>query len=292
MAKRVAVTETLEWIDADGGTTVLAVEWAVTGRFAPPPEYEEEGVPDQPGVRLRSVRHGPREFAIPVWIEGTSETDLRTKMRNLVAAMDPIRGDGRLRVTGPSGDQREVTCRYQAGLEMNETLGDTSGLTAQKAAIVFRAHDPYWYDVSATVAEYTVGLSPTFFPFFPMRLTSSEVFAETSVTNAGDVEVWPVWVIKGPGQSINLRNLTTGKDLKLDANTGVTLMSGETVTIDTRPGYKTVVKNDSTNLFDRVNTLSSLWPLRRGANALSLEMSGSSAASSITLTRKHRYLSA
>lgn len=282
------MAETVTWIDPDGVELELGVQWDVTGRFSPPTFFDEEGVPGQDGLRLREVRHDARNFVLPLWIEGSSESDLRTQMRSLVSAMNPQRGDGKIRVTSPVGDQREIVCRAASGLEMGERLGDTSGPTVQIAAVVFRAWEPFWQDVSDTVSgPWTVGAAPaSFFPFFPMRLTSSEVFADVDITNSGDVDAWPVWTVTGPGSSITFQNLTTGYTLMLDT----TLAVSESVTIDTRPGVKTVVKSDGTNLYPNLSATSNLWPLQRGVNAVQISMGGATSATSVTMRRRHKYL--
>lgn len=280
--------ESTQWVDPDGGTLDLAVEWDVQGRGMPPPVYETELVPEQPGERLRAVRHGAREFVLRLWIEGASEAAMWTAVRDTIARMDPTRGDGKIRVTTVVGDQREIICRVQSGLELSERLNDTSGPEVQRAAVAFRASDPYWYDLSDTTETYSLNpSSATWFPIFPLRLASSEVFTDATVTNTGDVETWPVWTITGPGSGIILRNLTTGKFLSLGA---LALSSGQVVTIDTRPGRKTITLNDSTNLFGYRTADSSLWPLARGANVIRIEMASATAASSVQLARKHRYL--
>jgi hypothetical protein len=278
------VAETVTWIDPDGATTVLTTFLPVTGRFMPPIAFEEEGVPEQPGLRLRAVRHQAREFVIPVLLRADSDAELRAAIRDLVARMDPTRGDGIIRVTAPGGDQREIVCRYAGGLELTEEPAWRS----QKAAVVFRAHDPYWRATSDTQQIFESGDSAGFFPFFPLRLTSSEIFADATVTNTGDVETWPVWTITGPGSAIVLRNLSTGKQLSLS----VTLGGGESVVIDTRPGAKTVTRSDGTNVFPALSAVSSLWPLRRGSNAVRVEMTSATADSSVTLAWRPRYLGA
>lgn len=283
------MAETVEWIDAAGTSSVLEVEWNVSGRFAPPVAMEEEAIPGQPGLRLRTVRHRERDFTLPLWITAASEAALRTALRQLIAKMDPTRGAGKVRVTGPGGDQREIECYYSGGLEMAERLGDTSGPLLQRGIATFRAHDPYWQDTTDTAAgPWQIGTAPgSFFPFFPLRLSSSEIFAATTITNLGDVDAWPVWTIVGPGSAISLKNLTTGKSLTLST----TISAGSSVVIDTRPGKKTVTRSDGVNLYSSLSSTSSLWPLRYGANSIQIEMAGATAGvSSVSLLRRHRYL--
>lgn len=282
--------EVTQWIDPDGVTTTLEVDWDAAGRFMPRVEFEADGVPGQPGEYFRNVRHGVREFMLAVDITGTDDADLRANMREIVARMDPTRGAGRIRVTSPVGDQREIMCRYASGLGMTEKLGDDSGETWQRAAVSFLAHDPYWYDVSPNSQTFDVTpLVPSFFPIFPLKLTASELAVDAVVDNTGDVDTWPVWTIQGPGSVIKLSNLTTGKYLSFPAGA---LSTGQSLVIDTRPRRKTVLLGDGTNAYSSMDTTSSLWPLVRGINTVRLEMSGvDNTVSNLSLTYWRRYLS-
>jgi hypothetical protein len=288
--------EVTVWIDPVGTQTTLAVDWgraAVSGRFSPPVIMDEEGIPEQNGQRLRAVRFGPQQFVLPLWVTGATPEQLRTNMRALVSALNPKRGDGIVRVTSTLGDQREIVCRVIDGLQVQERLGDSSGPTVQFMPVVFKAHDPLWRDVSDTVSgPWTVGSSPgSFFPFFPLRLSSSEIFAQATVVNAGDDDAWPVWTINGPGDSPKFKNLTTGKTIDLGT---YFIVAGEVVTIDTRPTgsmRKTVVSNINGNLYPRLTAASALWPLVVGSNQVSVEMGTSFAGStSVQMAYRNRYL--
>jgi hypothetical protein len=284
------VTETTVWIDPDGVSTTLEVNWDVSGRFMPPIRFVSEGVPGQPGEFFRDVSHGPRDFLMAVDLTAATEPALRTLMRSFVASMDPTRGSGKVRVTSPVGDQREIACWYSAGLEMEEKLGDNSGPTWQQVPLKMRAIDPYWYDVSAQSQSFATAVNTaSFFPFFPLKLTSSEIAVDDEVTNDGDVASWPQWTITGPGSVIKLSNLTTGKYTYFPTGS---LLSGQSIYIDTRPGVKSVTYDDGSNAYPAMSTGSSLWPLERGVNAIRLEMSGAdNVLSELNLTYYRRYLS-
>ena len=280
--------EVTEWVDTDGNVTPLGIEWDARGRFMPKLKFDSEGVPGQPGERFREVRHDVREMLLPMRVTAASPEALHTELRAMVDRMDPTRGPGKIRVTSVLGDQREVECFYSAGLEMDEKIDDSSGPTWQTMAMSFTAFDPYWYDVSPNARTFSVTETPKFFPIFPLRLTSSEIVVDETVTVDGSVDTWPVWTISGPGSGIRLSNLTTGKFLYF---TTLTLTAGQTITIDTRPGAKTVLLDDGTNLFGQLFVYSSLWPLVRGVNQISLEMAGAApGASELTLSYKQRYL--
>jgi hypothetical protein len=284
--------EIISWIDADGTEYDLTsgnyrVLMGAEGRFMPPFSFAEETVPFQYGSVLRQVTIQPREVDLPLLVKATDRIELRLRLRELLHVFNPVRGDGKLRVTAPDGSQRELYCRYIGGLEISEST-DSKGPSWQKLILVLKAFDPFWYDTITNVRTFTAGEPATFFPFFPVRLSSSTVFADTSVENTGDIETWPEWIITGPGSDIYLRNLTTGEILHLNT----TLQEGETITIDTRPGKKTVKKSDGTNLFGSLSDDSSLWALRQGNNNIRIEMSSATGNSSVQLSYRNRYLGA
>jgi Phage tail protein len=300
------VSETAVWIAPDGSSTTLHngsnpyggtyfVSWSVSGRFSPPVRFQEDGVPDQDGLRLRAVFHGANEITLPIWVQGSSDADLRTKIRALVSSMNPKRGDGKLRITSPLGDQREVVCRVASGFDGAERIGDTTGAVAQMFPLTFKAHDPYWQDVADIVAgPWTVGTSPgSFFPFFPIRLSSSEVFAQVTIDNTGDENSWPIWTITGPGDNFKLKNLTTNKTLDIGA---YFIIAGEVITIDTRPSglsRRTITSNVAGNLYTRLTVTSAMWPLIPGSNQISIEMGTASAGvTSVQMARRQKYLAA
>lgn len=281
------MTESVFWVDPDDGVTELDCEWDASGRFAPNPVFEADGVPGQSGKRLRFVRHDVHEFAMKFWLYEPSEELLRTTLRSTIYKMDPTRGIGRLRVVAPGGDSREIFCRVASGLGVSEVLGEDSAFYAQRIAATFLAHDPYWYAVGDTAIVYTGDTEvATFFPFFPLRLSASSVFVnDSAISNPGDLEAWPVWTIEGPGSNIVMSNLTTNESLTL--NTAVS--SGQSVTIDTRPGAKTVLNDDGTSLFPLMTATSTLFSLQRGDNHIQVAMDSTTTTSAIRLAFRPRY---
>lgn len=290
------ITDRLSFIAPDGTETVLTrqpdleVHWAlgVTGRFMPPVVRTEDEAHGQDGVRLREVRFGPKDVNLPVTVIGVDEQAVRAKLRSLARTLNPKRGDGRLRVTSVDGTVREITCRYNSGMEGREARGDM-GKVFQRAVLVLRADDPYWYDTAPQSQTYTTGAPRPFFanPFFGSPLLNSETIIGTQVVaNDGDEETWPVWTVHGPCTSITLRNDTTGETIVLP----IALTAAQTVTIDTRPFRKTVVRDDGTNLFGQLDTASTLWSLPLGDSTVSISLPGATIDSYVTLNYARRWL--
>lgn len=282
--------ETVTWVSPGGTPTELYVQPGVSERFAPPVVVHDEEVPGFPGSRLREVRHGPREFPLPIFIEADNPSLLRQKVRHLIREMDPTFGEGKLIFQTPVGDLREIRCRCISGLGLGEDTGEAYA-TWQKAVPMFKAFDPYFYDASDTVATFTTGEQATFFPFFPLRLSAAEVFVDAHIQNNGDIETWPVWTITGPGSDLRLLDLNRGIETELTSPVGtVTLTEGEQITIDTRPGFKTVTLSDGTNLWPYLSPNSALFPLRPGNNAIRVEMGLANQNSKVTVVYRPRYL--
>lgn len=282
------------WIDADGGSHNLSsdavgvtVLFGRAGFGMAPLRLNEDEIPLQDGGRLRSLNFLPRTFDLPLLLKRDTAGALDTLRRNVLWWFNPKRGDGKLRVTTRLGDQREIVCRSVDGLGLVENKESYTYRTL-KAIVSLRSHDPHWRAVNATTTTYTLAANPqTWFPIFPLRLGASTLFDNPMVNNTGDVETWPSWIITGPGDDPILRNLTSGEIIDL---TGKSLGVGETIEIDTSPGVKTVKSGAGANLFGSMSSTSSLWALKVGNNSLSLELSGVTAASSIQLTYRLRYL--
>lgn len=291
--------EQFQWVSADGATHrldsgvdgVYVVE-TVSGRFMPVMRRTDEVVPLQPGQRLRAVLHDQREVTIGLLFVAADAAVARTLLRTWLGRFDPTRGDGKLIVTDPAGTQRQLTCRYESGLEMLEdsTTRDPGG--AQLAVVTFLASDPYWSDTTDSQHIWTAGAATTFFPIFPMRLGASQVLGSASITNTGDVESYPTWVVKGPAAGFTLSNVTTGRTLQW----GGTLGAAEYVVVDTRPGNqsqlpKSVFKNDGTNVFGLLSAWD-FWPFEPGGQTVDVEMAGATGGSQVTAVWRNRYLSA
>ena len=80
-------------------------------------------------------------------------------------------------------------------------------------------------------------------------------------------------------------NNTTGKSIVLT----VTLAAAQTITIDTRPGAKTIKREDGSLHYAYMSPTSSLWPLVTGVNACLLNMTGTTGASLLQVQYKQAY---
>jgi Siphovirus-type tail component, C-terminal domain len=289
------------WIDPTGAQTPMDLDsfvaanqsgvLALIGRqnfFGVPTAIVADRIPMQPGAREKYVQIDPNNPFLPIAVKAPSETELAQARRALKWSMNPQRGMGVLRNTAADGVQRDLNCKLVDGLRGDES-DQTRGPGWFTAGLSFYAADPYWYDTADTIQNFVMTGTPPLFlasPFLPIKLGASGIGTSFTVSNSGDVEAWPIWQITGPGSAITLTNTTTGDSLVLT----ITLASSaQILTIDTRPGKKTVKREDGSNQFAAVSSTSSLWNLATGANAISIAMSGTTSASLVQLIYRQRY---
>lgn len=300
--------ETIVWIDPEGvdvllteDPEVLAAE-GIAGRGMPPVRFTDEVVPLQPGTRLRIVEHDAREVAVPIAVVGETIAAARLTLEGLLRKFDPTRGDGTLRVTRLDGVQRDLVCRYIGGAEIVEAPADraiTVQGAAQRFVAVFRAFDTYWYDVDAYEAEYAVAM-PVDATFLPIpnattgsfvTLVEAEVVTSPHIVLDTDVDAqsWPIWTITGPASDVVLTNDTTGDVIDLTNGAGLVIAGGDVVTIDTRPGHKTIRLDDGTNLMPYLTPGSRLWPLGPEQD-VTISVSGADEDTRVTLEVRTAHL--
>jgi hypothetical protein len=273
--------EVIEYVSADGLVARLVVERGATGRLMPPVDIWEDTVPLTPGSRFRGARHASRAIVLPIVTAGVRYG--RDELRALARALDPVRGMGRLRstgfATGLTGG-REIACVYQAGLDSLKEDYPHFG----RAALQFRATDPYWVDTVDQVRIFSpTGVDSEWFPFFPLDLAGTNILGYFSITNTGDAEAWPTTEVAGPGSDFGFENLTTGRQLSVTGD----VPAGQVLRIVTAPGARAVSVGNA-NWFNRLSRDSVLWGLIPGQNQLRVRYQTD--ASVVTIRWRLRYL--
>jgi hypothetical protein len=278
------MAEQLLWVDADGVEHELFGDEArallgVSGRAMPPIDFTDFAARPNAGSSLTEIRHGAREVAVPVALLGDVQAGVRTWSRRF----DPVRGEGRLRARSTAGD-RDLPCRYVGGLD--GAVEDVPSL--RRFVAVFRAFDPYWRDVNATQVTIERGELGLWLPWPPVTVVSDDVFATVTVNNDGDVQAFPVWTVSGPATSVSL---TTDRGDALTV--AFPINANETLTIDTRPGFKTVTDQDGNNRFSSLDVNEdSLFGFAVGVTQVSVSIVDPSPDSRVNLSWRRRYLSA
>lgn len=271
----------------DRQNTFLAVGMA--GDLMPSFAFIEQQSPAFDGSIVKDVVINPRDITIPVYVQDVSRPAVLNRVRTIIKNLNPRDNDGQL-VINSDGKTRVLNCRFKSGFA-NDGTGNQQFTKWMKTALVFRAGDPYFYDPADTTFEvrYTPRTT-SFYPIPPMQLFNPNSFsdgeAETTLDNDGDVQTWPVIRIQSGGTNPTIVNLTTRKKISFNR----IFMDGQVAIIDTRPTRKTVVSETGANLWQDLTADSTLFPLVRGENTISLQMTNPSANALVRFIYKLAYL--
>lgn len=279
--------------------TDLGAEWytlaeGVSGLGAAPYVLTSDPHP-RGGARLRHVQPQPRTIVWPVFVKGRDHMVFTESWRALAEAftrtlrLGPggVRTPGRLEVARPNGTVRSIEVYYHSGWD---GLGKTAtGITWDSAVLTLWCEDPYWVDAEPVTVHRETGTAVDYLVPYP-SVSSSQVLGQTTVTNPGNVEVWPTWRITGPATVIAFTREDTGVSFTLTMADTVhgDLLEGETVTISTDPPR--VRSGSDENLLDGLDWPSAvLWPLPPGDTPVVFQLSGAEPGSAVDLVFHPRY---
>lgn len=263
-----------------------------TGLHMPPIRRTHLQVAGLAGTRLQTIQHDMRVVDLPFRFAAGSEEALRALLRTWRRRLDPLRGPGQLWCIADDGRAFILTGHYVQGLELDESTTNraTSDLNrepSQLAVLAWEADDPYWYDAIEQSAGWVLGgpVPKWFTPrWLPIVLAPSSLTGRATIANAGEVDAWPRWTISGPGSTITVTNVTTGRSFTWAGS----LDDTDQLVVDTSPGVKTVTVNG----VDAFGLLTGwdMWPLVTGANDVAVSLSESTADSRIDVAYRNGWL--
>ncbi len=262
-------------VEADGTKGLQNVEYRfATAQFA--------GID---GETVQAISAEANRISLGLLVQASSVAQLRQRRRQLVHAMRPKAGRGRLTVVTEEGERRSIACYLEGGLEGDESEDTTMPGRWWRVVLKLYAPDPWWEGDERTI-DYGLAAPVAFFPLFPVKLSASQVQGEFTVDLSDcDTEAYPLWTVTGPGTSLVLENVSQGRAIEVT----VTLAAGQQLIIDTRPGYQSVRRDDGTNLLPNVTSDPALWGLDPAVNLLSIQLAGATADSRIVGTYAPRY---
>jgi hypothetical protein len=233
-------------------------------------------------------QYGPRTLPFKGEIHASSQEMRKWMEKSLMqavglSALQDFAGDDGYRlllITDEDGIAKQIYAKLVDPPEFE--LVDTAMSESRKFSFVMYAKDPALYaqelsektgpeSFLSTTLTVQEGLLPTF------RENVSPVIqgafsASVTAVNAGTFGTPPVMIISGPSLNPRLKNATTGREMDFSAGSGLTLLEGETLTINA--GNQTVVKRDAIGAETDESgtlTLTSDWiSLDPGANLLTL----------------------
>ncbi|MEU6704721.1 phage tail domain-containing protein [Streptomyces wuyuanensis] len=254
--------------------------------------------PNLDGSIFRSARATAREIMIPVYLHGIDRQTINALKRKLFQALNPKRGFCVLKFTEGSTRTRQISAYYKGGMEGSEST-DASGFTWAKYGLTFTAMDPWFYPSVGQSTRWDFGAGPSFLStttaLFPLKITKGVMGGPGEsliISNPGDVEAWPVWELHGPIKSFTLTS-PTGEILKASPPAGGAdlVPTGRVLTIDTRPGKKTVLDDQGVNYWAKLDTNPQFWPVEPGDTQASVSVVTGTGNAAVVLSFHPRYAS-
>ncbi|MFI1796354.1 phage tail domain-containing protein [Streptomyces sp. NPDC020379] len=269
----------------------ITMQSGAQGLDMPPVELHADASPNLDGAIFRSARVAQREVMIPVFLYGIDRRTLLGLKRKLVSALNPKNGYCVLTFIEADSRPRYLYCRYKGGFEGDEGE-DRAGFRWARYGLQFTAHDPWFYSDRVQVAEWKFGAGQPFLSaggsFLPLHLERGLVSTtDLSVTNPGDVDAWPIWELRGPVRGF--RFARAGSSFEILASGSDVVPAGRTLTVDTRPGYKSLKDDQGVNYWPLIGPNPALWPIPAGQSKISVEMIPGGGDASLRLTFQPRY---
>ncbi len=298
------MADSLTWIEPNGTqhdlTDPNSYFWTpgAQGMWMPTIQFQGQQIPLQPGEIPRLILAGPRDVLVPIMARSAiSRADLFNKLEQLASMFYTTNPQkpGILRRTTPNGHVRDLNCFYLDGAKGDESV-DNSGVGHMAMVINLHASDPFWYDSDYTQLTFTPTGIVDFFqvPIFPLHLSPDGESDAFTINNTGDEKAYPIWQIIGPCANPVFTNTfvaENGATLTKTLSLSISLSSGETLTVVTKPGSGSIKKQDGSNQFSALSDFtSSLWPLVPGNNSCGVALSSPGAGTQVVLKYKQAYL--
>lgn len=271
---------------------------SVEGEGLPPIFYNTQRGPYQDGETLHGFHAQPRIVQLTIRHVLESRGQYWDERQSLMYALTPFRqalatdrNPGTLRKSLPDGAKRDLKCLIAEGPNFNPRDLARWDEFAYQEVLRFIAHDPIWFDPNEHTLLFldTQGTELTFPITFP--ITFSDISETITLNYPGSWREYPRIVFTGPMSVGTVINQTTDEKIIIT----YPLPAGETITIDTRYGYKTVVLSDGTSVLHYVSTDSDLGsfhitPANDGVNVLLASAFGSNASTRVQVKYNDRYL--
>ncbi|QJS09100.1 phage tail family protein [Streptomyces argyrophyllae] len=287
----------------NGAWPAIVLQPGVSGLDMPPFDLHTDDSPNLDGSSFRGVRAAARQILLPVYVYGIDRKTLRSFKRRLANALNPKNGFCLLTFIEQDGVARRIKCYYANGMEGNEAVG-AAGFTYVSYGIQLNAVDPWFYGDTEVVANWSFGQPHPFLgnPFLPLQLNSGTPASGTLIVeNPGDIEAWPVWTITGPLKSFSFTGPAVpqpaGATPKPPPSWGIPaqpggadcLATGRTLTVDCRPGYKTITDDQGTNYFPLMSANPELWSVPPGISTVQANLVSGSGTPTVKMELLPRY---
>lgn len=262
------------FIDPDAGETQLGQIAAskvrqFSGLGMAPLTHFFEGVPSQHRQAHRGLKFRPRIVQLSLRDIQASATAQDTRHQTLLAALNPDRGEGTLKIVLSDGSTtRYLDCYVQEGPDFAGADRPVWG-ASQLYTVRLVARDPFLYN--------------------PTQNSESKAFngvtpADLAVTNSGHTGAYPTVSIAVGAENPKVQLLSTGEYIQFES---YTVPAGGPLNIDCWAG--TVKLADGTDKMSELSKQSTFFYLPRGADTLRLTAAAGS-SQLVTVTWYSRFL--
>ena len=260
------------------------------GLGLPPFQRLQEQGPQQHGSTDMGFLLGPRTFRLFFDVPGESPADVYDRRTDLLEIFKPNSAAITLTWILPNNDKRAIDAHIIGGFAFSSA--QRQGYM-EKVVAILNAPEPAFYDPTAQSLTVTLGTVDTGFEVdmpVPVFVGASVINYIDTISYGGNWREYPYEVkIEGPIDNPKIVNDTTDETLDFD---GYSLSAGEALYIDLRYGYKTIVREDTSNAISALTEDSDLatWHLEPGDNDLHITGTGASPATEITIAYYLRYI--
>ena len=248
-----------------GGDPHYGLETPITGLETPPIRVGADNYSGRDGGFVSAQYWSYRTIILKILYSGDSCEDADAARLALGKACQ-LRTSLPLYVTTFSGN------RYYADVYVDDLKMDLTSPTYGEAQLTLIAPDPLWYAAGTSSNPDSNLITSYVFkrisggyvtPYkLPVQWVPGQEY--TTITNTGDVALWPVLTFQGVFTNLKVTNLTTGQYIKI-ANT---FGASDTLTIDMKNGAISL-DGTSWNAYRTVD--SSWWQLQPGGNKIIVE---------------------
>lgn len=256
---------------------------------------KEQG-PSQHGQTDVGFRLRPRTVSLVLMLLADDEDEYFERRDELLQIFAPREDPIQLRLTyGSTGKVRQLDAHFKDDLGF--PTSSRSGYI-HKVGVALEADDPTWYDPTLVSVPFSLGGGGDAFNVpvaIPLQVGASTLDVTTTVTYDGTWRTSPVVTIVGPITGPIIENTTTGETLDF---TGTTISAGQSYTIDTRYGHKTVVDQSGANRIANLTNdsdlatfhLASRTEVSGGLNTIRVRGTGVTVATTAYIQYHTRYL--
>ncbi len=283
-------TMSATWTDPDGTVHQLTNISPELGHFttngpggwgAAPIELVSDPIA-RGGEQMRYIRVQPRTITWPLHIWGETHQEFVDRYRRLLRAFTSTthrQNAGILTIARPNGQKRMIYAYYKEGFEGEP---GENWLSANPVLNLW-CPDGYWTDTEDTTISRSEAVASNFFSPF-ITVGSSQVLGDTTITNPGEIEAWPRWVVTGPMTKLTATNITLGQRFAVTYPLG----AGQQINITTqRPTVRGPGDINLTGALDWPAAV--LWPLATGANQVNFQVDGAESSTRIDMGFRARY---